>query len=92
MGEEVIKCPPEPSPDALEPYIVPYIRVISTEILNSFRKPGQRATPTGDSDFYRLVASLLTGFEWLLRWFKAEMMPASHNYFFKSATFGLFGV
>ena len=61
----------------------------STEILSSFGKPGHRATQTGDDDFYRLVDSLLADFESVVKWFRAEMMPGSHNNFFESAAFGL---
>ena len=42
-----------------------------TEILDSFREPGHRATYTWDGDFYRLIASWLTDVENLPRWFKA---------------------
>ncbi len=57
--------------------------LFSTDILDRFGD-------SGDDDFYCLIVSLITGFELLLRWSRADMVPTSHKNFFKSATFGLF--
>lgn len=60
--------------------------------VNQFWYPLSLATRTWDDNFYCSVVGLLTGFESLLMWFRAEMMPTTHSNFFQKWLLDFCGV